>query len=137
MGIFETIANIIAPISKTIDNVSTTDEERLKLRNELQKIQSELHTKFIEYETQLLEAQKSVLLAESTGKSWLQRNWRPITMLTFLVLVVLESLNLLNTTLNQEAWYLLKIGLGGYVIGRSAEKIVPQIGRNRTDSAKG
>lgn len=37
-----------------------------------------------------------------------------------------------------EAWGLLKIGLGGYVIGRSAEKIAPTLkGAMKKDEAKG
>jgi len=57
----------------------------------------------------------------------MQRNWRPITMLTFLVLVVCDSFGLLKFRLSNEAWTLLQIGLGGYVIGRTGEKIVDKI----------
>ena len=45
-------------------------------------------------------------------------------MLTFLVLVVCDSFDLLAFRLAEEAWLLLKIGLGGHVVGRSAEKII-------------
>ena len=48
-------------------------------------------------------------------------------MLTFLVLVVCDSFGLLAFRLSAEAWTLLQIGLGGYVVGRSAEKIAPTI----------
>ena len=71
--------------------------------------------------------QGNVVIAEASGKSWLQRSWRPITMLSFLVLVILDSFGLLVNPLAKEAWTLLQIGLGGYVVGRSAEKIATQI----------
>jgi hypothetical protein len=59
-------------------------------------------------------------------------------MLTFLVQVVLDTLGIGNLKLPNEAWALLKIGLGGYVIGRSAEKIVPTLKRAmKKDEAKG
>ena len=66
-------------------------------------------------------------MSDAYGQSFLQRNWRPITMLTFLILVVLDSFGLLSTPLAPEAWVLLQLGLGGYVVGRTAEKIVPNI----------
>ena len=75
----------------------------------------------------MAEAQSSILGKEATGHSWLQRNWRPITMLTFLTLVVFDSLGWLQSDLRPEAWTLLQIGLGGYVIGRSAEKVLPAL----------
>ena len=49
-------------------------------------------------------------------------------MLSFLGLVVADSFGLLATPLAPEAWTLLQVGLGGYVVGRSAEKVgVPLI----------
>jgi len=61
-----------------------------------------------------------------------------VTMLTFLVLVVLDTLGVGNLKLPNEGWSLLKIGLGGYVIGRSAEKIAPTLkGAMKKDEAKG
>ena len=57
----------------------------------------------------------------------LQRNWRPITRLSFLGLVVADAFGMLAFRLADQAWLLLQIGLGGYVVGRSVEKISPQI----------
>ncbi len=84
---------------------------------------AEIEAKLLEFEGSVLKTQASVIMAEANGQSWLQRSWRPITMLTFLVLVVVDSFGLLPFRLAEEAWGLLKIGLGGYVIGRSAEKV--------------
>jgi hypothetical protein len=125
MGIFDFISNIFSPVVDLIDDVTTSDEEKLKLKNKLQQIQNQMSMKILEYETKLMESKASIIESEATGHSWIQRNWRPITMLTFLVLVVLNSFGVLQTKLAPEAWSLLKIGLGGYVVGRSAEKIVP------------
>ena len=58
----------------------------------------------------------------------MQRNWRPITMLTFLALVVCDSFGWLANPLASEAWTLLQIGLGGYVAGRSVEKVMNKKG---------
>jgi hypothetical protein len=124
MKLFSFISEIFAPAAKLIDDIHTSDEEKLKLANALKQLENELHTKVIEYETKILDSKTKVITAEATGESWMQRNWRPITMLTFLVLVVCDSFGLLAFRLADEAWTLLQIGLGGYVTGRSAEKIV-------------
>ncbi len=84
---------------------------------------AELESKLLDFEGDVLKIRADVIMAEAGGKSWLQRSWRPITMLTFLVLVVLDSFGVLPFRLSVEAWALLKIGLGGYVIGRSAEAV--------------
>lgn len=127
MGVLEILSGIIKPIAGLIDNISTTDEERDQLRNELAKIENEFMGKVLEYENRLLDSQTKILEAEAKGSSWLQRNWRPITMLTFLILVTCDSFGLLSFRLSGEAWTLLQIGLGGYVVGRTGEKIVEKM----------
>jgi hypothetical protein len=84
-----------------------------------------------------MEARSNIIQSEAIGNSWLQRNWLPITMLTFLTLVVMDSFDLLAFRLADEAWMLLQIGLGGYLIGRSAEKIVPGLMKKRQAEAVG
>ncbi len=137
MGILSFISNIFKPAAELIDDISTSKEEKLKLKNEFFEIEHQLQTKILDYESKLIEAQSSIIRAEATGKSWMQRNWRPITMLTFLILVVLDSFGLLKVHLSPKAWTLFQIGLGGYVIGRSAEKIVPSLVKSKSLGAKG
>ena len=127
MNLLSFIGDIFAPAAKLIDDVHTSIEEKLTLKNKLAVIQNEIHSKLIEYETKLLQSKTAIITAEANGQSWIQRNWRPITMLTFLVLVVFDSFGWLANPLAPEAWTLLQIGLGGYVAGRSGEKIVSQI----------
>ena len=127
MNILKLISSLIKPATDLIDNLHTSTEEKLQLRNELVSIQNSFAIQVLDYEKQLMQQQASIIKAEATGSSWLQRNWRPITMLTFLVLVVCDSFGLLVFRLADQAWTLLQIGLGGYVIGRSLEKVVPQI----------
>ena len=79
--------------------------------------------KTAEIELKFQDIASKVIIAEAQG-SFLQKNWRPITMLTFLILVVCDSFDLLAFRLATEAWTLLQIGLGGYVAGRSIEKTV-------------
>ena len=123
MSIFSLISTIFEPAAKLIDNLHTSDDEKLQGQAVLKQLENTITAKMIDYETQLLESQSKIITAEAQGASWMQRNWRPITMLTFLVLAVCDSFGLLAFRLAEQAWSLLQIGLGGYVVGRSAEKI--------------
>jgi small-conductance mechanosensitive channel len=138
MGILSFLSGIFKPATDLIDSLHTSEEERLQLRRELAKVENEFSSKVLDYHSKLMESQASIIKAEATGHSWLQQNWRPITMLVFLVLVVLDSFGILASKLAPEAWTLLQIGLGGYVVGRSAEKIItPALAGKRESEAKG
>jgi hypothetical protein len=125
MNLLGLIGNIFEPATKLIDALHTSEEEKLNAKNELFKLQAQAFGKAEEYEKKLLEAKQQIILAEANSQSVLARNWRPVTMLTFLCLVVLDSFGLLAFRLAEDAWLLLQIGLGGYIVGRSGEKIAP------------
>lgn len=135
--IFGFISNIFKPAADLVNNLHTSDAERLELQAKFFQIESELTLKILDYEAKLMEAQTSIIMAEANSQSWIARNWRPLTMLTFLVLVVADALAWLPNPLAPQAWELLKIGLGGYVVGRSAEKVVPAVADMVKKSKKG
>jgi hypothetical protein len=127
MNILSFIGGIFKPAAELIDNMHTSTEEKLTLKNKLTLIENTMTAKVIDYETKLLAAKTSIITADATGESWMQRNWRPITMLTFLGLVVCDSFGWLANPLAGEAWTLLQIGLGGYVTSRGVEKVVSKL----------
>ena len=127
VGVLSFIGKIFEPATRLVDDLHTSTEEKLEIKSKIKEIENEFLTKVIDYETRLLDNQAAIIKAEATGQSWLQRSWRPITMLTFLTLVVFDSFGLLAFRLAEDAWLLLQIGLGGYVAGRSAEKITSQV----------
>ncbi len=127
MAVLEFLSGLIKPITNLIGDIHVSDEERGTLVNELTKIENQMTAKLLDYEVKLLDSQTAIIVAEAQGQSWLQRNWRPITMMTFLVLVVCDSFGLLAFRLAPEAWTLLQLGLGGYVCGRTVEKVIPSI----------
>jgi len=130
MDLMSLIGGIFKPAADLIDNLHTSEEERLEIKQKMFEAQMQAAMKVQEYESQLLKAKSDIITAEAMGASWIQRSWRPISMLTFLVLVVLDALGLLPNPLAKEAWTLLQIGLGGYVVGRSAEKVIPKVTEN-------
>ena len=121
------LAKVVEPVMSGLDQLFTSDDERKKAEIMLKELRNNLASELIGYESELLKAKSDIIKAEANGQSWLQRSWRPITMLTFLVLVVCNSFGLLAMPLAPEMWTLLQIGLGGYVVGRSAEKIAPKV----------
>lgn len=125
MGLLSLLSSIFAPAAQLVDKIHTSDAEKMALQNEFAKMQNGVTSQILDLEKQLLTAQAAIITAEAQGQSWLQRNWRPIVMLTFLVLVVCDSFGWLYNPLAPEAWTLIQIGLGGYVGGRSLEKIIP------------
>jgi hypothetical protein len=82
--------------------------------------------------TATVEAQSKVLLAEIQGQSWMQRNWRPILMLVIVAIIannflIYPYLSLFTSKslvlqLPNELYNLMTVGVGGYIVGRSAEK---------------
>jgi hypothetical protein len=127
MSVLAIIAGLFKPAADLIDNLHTSTEEEMKLKNELVLAQNQITTQVINLEAKLLQAQSSIIVAEAKSQSWIARNWRPITMLTFLVLIICDAFGLTEFRLSEQAWDLLKIGIGGYVVGRSAEKIMPNV----------
>jgi hypothetical protein len=123
LGVVELIAGIFKPAAELVDELHTSTEEKLKAKGHLLDVQAAAMQRVFDYEAEMLSAKAKIVHAEASSKHWLTANWRPITMLTFLTLVVGDSLGWLPNSLNKEAWFLLEIGLGGYVIGRSGEKI--------------
>lgn len=123
IGVTDLIAGIFKPAADLIDDIHTSEEERLQAKSHMLDVQAAAMQKVFDYETSLIEAQSKVVHAEASSSHWLAANWRPITMLTFLTLAVGDSMGWLSAPLRDEAWTLLEIGLGGYILGRSGEKI--------------
>lgn len=76
-------------------------------------------------------AQTDIVKAEAASGHWLAACWRPITMLTFTALIVARWLGWAAPDLTEaeyiKLWDIVELGLGGYVVGRSVEKIAPTI----------
>lgn len=127
MGALDLVLKIFQPIVDLIDHVVPSGDEKIKLQQLIIGGQLQAAQQFMDYEKQLLDSQSKIIIAEAQGGSWLQQSWRPITMLVFLALVVFDSFGWLPNRLAPQAWTLLQLGLGGYVIGRSFEKVAPHV----------
>ena len=96
------------------------------------KLESAIKEKMLEHEVQFVSYQRDIITAEAKSQSSLARNWRPITMLVFVLIIannylVYPYIQLFGGTAVQlpippDMWDLLKLGIGGYIAGRSVEK---------------
>ena len=116
--------SVIKDLLGGLDKLFTSKEEKIKAESIIKQI-------LIEKQLELQKMQTEIILAEAKG-NWLQRSWRPILMLSFgfIVIYVKFLAPIFGFTipiLEIEFWELLKIGIGGYVVGRSAEKISKNI----------
>ena len=113
---------------KLIDKVGDyfpTPEEKLRAK-------AEIMSMINEQELEELDIRMKAIVAEAQSGSWIAANWRPVTMLTF-VFIIANNYILspyvsafggppVHLDLPPDMWQLLKLGIGGYVVGRSAEK---------------
>jgi Holin of 3TMs, for gene-transfer release len=78
-----------------------------------------------------LTARADIVKTEAASNSWLASSWRPITMLVFTSLIVARWFGWAAPNLADaeylKLWDIVQLGLGGYVVGRSVEKVVPAI----------
>ena len=72
-----------------------------------------------------------IVKTEAASNHWLAANWRPLVMLTFAGLIVARWFGWAAPNLSEaeylKLWSIVEFGLGGYVVGRSVEKIAGPI----------
>lgn len=117
------IAALVAPLLKgvfgAIDKVVLDKDEAARIKATLQEM-------VLTGQMKEIEEAASIIRAEATGDSWLQRSWRPMTMLFFVGLIGARwfgfSMEGMTEAEYLSIYELVKLGLGGYVVGRSVEK---------------
>ncbi len=122
MSIFRAL---IAPVSQIIRELVPDGDKRFELERQIERL-------LIEQESEFIKAGRDVVVAEARGESWLQRNWRPISMLVFVAVIAnnyliapyVQAFGAVAVVLEipPGMWGLLTMGLGGYVVGRTIEK---------------
>ena len=116
--IWSLIGSIGGKILEFVDNVVEDKDEANRLKFEIQR-------QLIENKSSELESAAKIVLAEAQG-SWLQRNWRPLLMVTFAGLVVAHWFGFtapdIPETVQNSLLNIVMVDVGGYVVGRSGEK---------------
>lgn len=116
MGFLSFIPLITGLIDKIFPDAGAADKMKLEMLKQVQ-----------EGKLKELEGSFDVVRTEGASEHWLVAAWRPITMLTFLAMIVAWWFGYTPENVTEplllELFSLIKIGLGGYVVGRSAEKV--------------
>ena len=127
----EIITGALSPINDIIDTLTTTREEKDAAKIQLAIAQGKLEAGFTN-------AKKDIIVAEATGHSWIQQSWRPLTMLSFVFIIMWNfvmapigtwlaaffggpALPVLD--LPTGLWATINVGLGGYITARTFEKV--------------
>jgi Holin of 3TMs, for gene-transfer release len=123
------------PVTKALDAFVKDQELRRKLESELQ-------TKLTDHLGKTQELEQAIILAEIKSEHWLTRSWRPLLMLTLLGFIVFVGLvipildmvigspipfNPRWQALPSQFWDFLSVGVGGYIGGRTLEKVAGQV----------
>tara|TARA_R110000787_G_scaffold63679_11_gene144186 strand:- start:289553 stop:289948 length:396 start_codon:yes stop_codon:yes gene_type:complete len=118
------LATIAGPLLKGLFDIV---DQSVEDKDQAARIKALLQQKVLDGQMKEIEAAAQIIVAEANGESWLQRNWRPVTMLTFVTIIannyiVVPLFGTPSAEVPPDMWDLIKIGLGGYVVGRSVEK---------------
>jgi len=125
------IGKVVEKVLGIVDQAVPDKDLREKLKSDIQTNLMQLDYSAFEKE---IDARAKIIVSESEGQSWLQRNWRPILMLVIVAIVANNYLifpylalftdKAVLLELPEKLFNLMAIGVGGYVLGRSGEKIM-------------
>ena len=111
-------------------------------KDKANELETAIKNKLIGLEQEVVRAQRDTIVAEANSQSFIARNWRPIMMLTFVFIIANNYIlfpyvqlfggTALELEIPDAMWGLLKIGVGGYVMGRRGEKMVESYAKNRS-----
>ena len=121
--------NAVAPLAKILFN---TIEKAVPDKDLQEKLKVQLQTQLLQSHTQELTAAAKIIEAEAKA-GWFASSWRPLLMYVLIFILVWNYVigpvikiftgAVISFELPGDVWSLLQIGLGGYVLGRSAESV--------------
>jgi hypothetical protein len=118
------VGSLFTNLREAITGEKITDPNlKLELLKELQNA-----------EAKMMQSKASVIVAEASSEHWLTSTWRPATMWIFALIIFNNyvlfpyasafGLAIPHLPIPDNMWSLIEIGMGGYIVGRSAEKAV-------------
>jgi hypothetical protein len=120
----------VAPLAKIL---FSTIEKSVPDKDLQAKLKADLQTQLLQSNTQELNKQQLDYCRAEAKAGWFASSWRPLLMYVLIFILiwnyVLGPVILfffkasITITLPGDVWTLLQIGLGGYVVGRSAESV--------------
>lgn len=123
------VGEVVGKVGEAVDRLVTSDEERLRLANELKQIEIGAVLKSQELDVQFDQELTKRLQSDMASDSWLSKNIRPLTLIFILVMYSLLSISS-GFQFKVTQAYIELLGQWGMLImsfyfgGRSLEKIV-------------
>ena len=118
------IPALLPVLGKVVGNLFPDPAEKAKA-------EAEMMRQLLAAQSELEQSASKIIQTEAASQHWLAANWRPLTMLTFVALIVARWFGWAAPNLSEaeyiKLWSIVEFGLGGYVVGRSVEKIAPSI----------
>ncbi len=119
----------VAPLAKVL---FSTIEKAVPDKDLQEKLKAQLQTQLLQSHTQELTAAAKIIEAEAKA-GWFASSWRPLLMYVLIFILVWNYVigpvikvftgAVISFELPGDVWTLLNVGLGGYVVGRSAESV--------------
>ena len=119
----------VAPLAKILFN---TIDKAVPDKDLQEKLKAQLQTQLLQSNTQELQAAAKIIEAEAKA-GWFASSWRPLLMYVLIFILVWNYVigpiikvftgAVISFELPGDVWTLLNVGLGGYVVGRSAESV--------------
>ena len=119
----------VAPLAKILFN---TIDKAVPDKDLQEKLKADLQTQLLQSNTQELQAAAKIIEAEAKA-GWFAASWRPLLMYVLIFILVWNYVigpvikvftgAVISFELPGDVWTLLNVGLGGYVVGRSAESV--------------
>jgi hypothetical protein len=123
----------VAPLAKIL---FSTIEKSVPDKDLQEKLKAQLQTQLLQSNTVELQAAAKIIEAEAKA-GWFASSWRPLLMYVLIFILVWNYIlgpvvkiftgAVISFELPGDVWGLLQIGLGGYVVGRSAESVARTI----------
>ena len=126
MSIFDVlnpIHDIVALANDVIGKFVPDPNQKLALQQQVLEASTALQSKAMDLSAQVVQAQSQIITAEASSTSWLEKDWRPLLMLFFAVVVGFAIFNgghdffgrEINPSYVSDAMTIVKIGVGGYI----------------------
>jgi len=123
-----TVGSLIGLGKELISRVWPDPQQQAEELRKLKELEQSGDLAELQAYIQILQGRVSIIKEEASSEHFITATWRPITMLTFTGLVVARWLGFSAEGITEaeyiQLWEILKLGIGGYVVGRSGEKIM-------------
>lgn len=128
--------SLAALLPAIISTISSAITKAIPDKDKAAELQAQITSQILSQQNNELEGAIKIILAEAQGESWLQRNWRPLLMLVIIAIVANNYLfapyinalfgvgSVPVLELPEQLWTLMTLGVGGYIAGRTGEKMI-------------